>query len=314
MDLDYQQYVSPAHKKMKMEILLKLEQIIKEWIRDCGALENKDQDTINNSGGKIFPTGSYRLDVYGPNSDIDALVVAPRHIKRQDHFFDVLAPRLRQNPDVSEMNEVRDTAVPLIKMKFQGIDIDLLFACISHRKVGNDLESLGGTDIFRGLDLASVRSLKGWRDTDMINKLVPENDPFKLCLRSIKLWAKNRGIYSNVLGYIGGVTWAILVARVCIDNPNTPSHKLLAQFFKFYSTFEWGPKNPLSICPINTDKEYVPFTMDDQLFRSWNDDKMPIITPSYPNSNSSFNISDSTKEVLLTEFTKGAMVTKAIFD
>ena len=67
---------------MKMEILLKLEQIIKDWIKECGKLENKDPDIINNSGGKIFPTGSYRLDVYGPNADIDALVVAPRHIKR----------------------------------------------------------------------------------------------------------------------------------------------------------------------------------------------------------------------------------------
>lgn len=83
-----------------------------------------------NSGGKIFPTGSFRLGVYGPSSDIDCLVVAPRHIKRSEHFFNVLAPMLRENPDVTELNEVQDTAVPVIKMKFQGIDIDLLFARI----------------------------------------------------------------------------------------------------------------------------------------------------------------------------------------
>jgi poly(A) polymerase len=71
-----------------------------------------------NSGGKIFPTGSYRLGVYGPSSDIDCLVVAPRHIKRFEHFFNVLAPILRENPDVTELNEVQDTAVPVIKMKF----------------------------------------------------------------------------------------------------------------------------------------------------------------------------------------------------
>lgn len=71
-----------------------------------------------NSGGKIFPTGSYRLGVYGPSSDIDALVVVPRHIKRTEHFFGVLAPMLRQNSDVTELNEVIDTAVPVIKLKF----------------------------------------------------------------------------------------------------------------------------------------------------------------------------------------------------
>lgn len=73
---------------------------------------------VQNSGGKIFPTGSYRLGVYGPNSDIDTLIVAPQHINRERHFFGVLAPMLRENPDVTDMNEVTDTMVPVIKMKF----------------------------------------------------------------------------------------------------------------------------------------------------------------------------------------------------
>jgi len=126
----------------------------------------------------------------------------------------------------------------------------LLFAAISQKKVGRDLENLDDNNIFRGLDKTSIRSLKGRRDTDMIDKLVPERDVFKLTLRCIKLWAKNRGIYSNVLGYIGGVTWAMLVAKVCIDHPNTPVHKLLTIFFSFYSTYDWGPHNPVHLTEI----------------------------------------------------------------
>lgn len=68
----------------------------------------------------------------------------------------------------------------------------------------------------------------------------------------------------------------------------------------------------MTLCPIQTDREIVPFSLDEQLFKDWNYDKMPIITPSFPNSNSSFNISDATKEVILTEFEKGVQVTKAI--
>jgi len=97
----------------------------------------------------------------------------------------------------------------------------------------------------------------------MIDKLVTEKDAFRLTLRCIKLWAKNRGIYSNVIGYIGGVTWAMLVARVCIDNPNTPVHRLLAIFFQFYTTYEWGPKNPVALQAVQVDKEMVPFGMDE---------------------------------------------------
>ena len=147
----------------------------------------------------------------------------------------------------------------------------------------------------------------------MIDKLVPEKNTFKLALRCIKLWAKNRGIYSNVLGYLGGVTWAMLVARICIDNPNMPVCKLLHQFFKFYAEFKWGPSNPVLLCPLQ-ERDSVTFQMDDKLFYKWDNAKMPIITPSFPNANSSYNIQDSTKEVILTEFEKGAIVTKAILD
>lgn len=153
--------------------------------------------------------------------------------------------------------------------------------------------------------------MKGRRDTDMIDKLVPEKDTFKLTLRCIKLWAKSRGIYSNVLGYLGGVTWAMLVARICIDNPNMPAFRLLATFFEFYSTYSWGPGNPIVLCPLQ-DRDAVPFAMDDMLFRDWNKAKMPIITPSFPHANSSFNVMDSTMHAILTELEKGALITKAI--
>jgi len=56
--------------------------------------------------------------VNGPTSDIDTLVVAPRHIDRMKHFFDRLAPILRDTPGVTELVEVREAFVPVIKMKY----------------------------------------------------------------------------------------------------------------------------------------------------------------------------------------------------
>ena len=123
-----------------------------DWVKECGRLENKDQETIEKSGGKIFTFGSFRLGVNSPNSDIDLLCVVPRHIKRTEHFFGVLAPMLRENPDVSELAEVRETLVPVIKMIFQGVDIDLTFACTQYKKVGDDFEDLLDNENLRNCD------------------------------------------------------------------------------------------------------------------------------------------------------------------
>lgn len=106
---EFDQYESKAESDKKIRILGKLGEIVVKWIQECGRMMDKDEETIMNSGGKIFTFGSYRKGVNGPGSDIDTLVVAPRHIDRNQHFFGVLPDMLRSTPGVKELTEVRET-------------------------------------------------------------------------------------------------------------------------------------------------------------------------------------------------------------
>ena len=171
---DYDQYEPEAEQNKKKRILGKLQKIVIDWIQQCGRDLDKDDETILSSGGKIFTFGSYRKGVNGPGSDIDTLVVAPRHIDRDKHFFGVLPTILRKTPGVKELTEVKEAQVPVIKMKFEEVDIDMLFARVQLKEVGNDLELLDD-NILRNCDPETIRSLNGCRVTEQTLAIVKEN-------------------------------------------------------------------------------------------------------------------------------------------
>ncbi|MGH0160037.1 UNVERIFIED_CONTAM: hypothetical protein FKN15_001894 [Acipenser sinensis] len=116
--------------------------------------------------------------------------------------------------------------------------IDLLFARLALPSIPDNLD-LRGDSHLRNLDIRCIRSLNGCRVTDEILHLVPNKENFRLTLRAIKLWAKRRGIYSNMLGFLGGVSWAMLVARTCQLYPNAVAATLVHKFFLVFSKWEW---------------------------------------------------------------------------
>ena len=88
-------------------------------------------------------------------------------------------------------------------------------ARISSDKIPEDEIFLQSLSISRDMDQKCARSLNGYRATCEILELVPSVEKFRLTLRVVKLWAKKNGLYGNMLGFLGGASWAILVAKVC---------------------------------------------------------------------------------------------------
>lgn len=74
-----------------------------------------------------------------------------------------------------------------------------------------------------------------------------------------------RNIYSNKLGFLGGVSWTIMVARICQVYPNATASTLVIKFFKIFSMW-WV----VSLFPhfIDEKKVSTPNANKDQL--PWN--------------------------------------------
>ncbi|XP_020709602.2 poly(A) polymerase type 3 [Athalia rosae] len=305
----YNVFESEEELNHRMEILSKLNSLVKQWIRDTSIARNVPSDVADQVGGKIYTFGSYRLGVHHKGADIDALCVVPRHIHRSDYFTSFFES-LKQQSEVTDLRAVEEAFVPVIKMNFDGIEIDMLFARLALKEIPDSMD-LKDDMLLKNLDQKCVRSLNGCRVTDEILRLVPNIENFRLALRAIKLWAKKHGIYSNVLGYLGGVSWAMLVARTCQLYPNAVAATLVHKFFLVFSQWKW----PQPVLLKQPDTVNLSFPVwDPRVNVSDRYHLMPIITPAYPQQNSTFNVSTSTKTIMQGEFKSGLAITEKIMN
>lgn len=318
----------------------------------------------------LLSFGSYRLGVHDPDADVDCLVLAPPHCKREDFFGGWVGALGRMAVDggrISGLHPVASAYTPVVKFEMDGVKIDMIFASVSDHKwlverqteamtktlarpdaIDHDDDDDGGAmeeETMRvddaaliGLDESSVRSVNGVRVAQFLLDAIvattppaerrrmdgdegrgdgggkdgrtasPDDSPaesiddvtslrrleyFRLTLRLVKAWAKNHGLYANVLGFLGGVNWAILVCWVCERNPDELPSRLLQIFFRTFANWKWPVPVSLSKQQNNPPAGVQPLPTWDPV-KNYRDSKhvMPIITPCYPPMNSSYNVGE----------------------
>jgi poly(A) polymerase len=234
---------TPEGIEKRNQIISYLEMILREWSLSLNT-DRGNNPSISVQTKQLLPKllsfGSTRLGVQRPGADLDLLALCPSHVSRSDFFLSFLQT-IRTLPRITDIHPIPTAYTPVIKFRIDGLPVDLLFVqvlwnpgmdradvssnpkniessrlCTTNHDFDSSLllERLDDS-ILIGLDEMSVRSINGVRVAQMILESVPHREHFKLTLRAVKEWASVHGVYSNVLGFLGGINYAILVAFIC---------------------------------------------------------------------------------------------------
>ncbi|XP_044500695.1 nuclear poly(A) polymerase 3 isoform X3 [Mangifera indica] len=244
------------------------------------------------------------LQVHGSESDIDALCVGPQFATMAEDFFIVLRNMLKSRSEVTEIHCVKDAKVPLMRFKFDGVLIDLPYAQLRVLSVPDDVDVLSPFFV-RDIDETSWKSLSGVRANQRIIQLVPDLEllmfqKFQSVLRCVKLWAKRRGVYGNLNGFLGGVHLAILLAFVCQNFPKGSISALITNFFKTFAFWPWPT-------PV-----MLQDTMSPSGYPSETRSLMPISLPCSSHEYCHTNITRSTFYKIRAEFLRAHNLTRDI--
>ncbi|MEL6344112.1 MAG: poly(A) polymerase [Myxococcota bacterium] len=223
----------------------------------------------------IYPIGSTRLGVDGPDSDLDILMVG--HSPRRT----ALAALLAALDDVEMARMVEDARAPVLKLRLRGTDIDLLYARYPADQPLRSPERvpLAALD---ALDPRSRQAINGSLEAQsLLNHVHNAPERWRTALRGLRSWAAARQLDAHAAGYPSGVAWAIIAAVA--PDANTPEHRL-ERIFEMLVEWDWSE-------PIALGTGVIPHS----------DDPMQIMTSVRPRINSARNVTASTRATLKRE-------------
>ena len=120
-----------------------------------------------------------------------------------------------------------------------------------------------------------------------------------------------RSLYGNIVGYPGGVAYAMMVARICQLYPKAAAPHIILKFFFLMRKWNWPSPVLLQL------HEEAPLQLrewDPQIYCGDKRHLMPVITPAYPRANACHTIGPSTKMVLMREMEHAEGLVRGIYE
>ena len=120
-------YETTKGLEARREALKTLNVLVSQWIQSISLNAGMHWQDVHKIGGRIVTYGSYMLGISHQGADIDALCIAPQHVSRSE-YFKSFYQLLGFQQEVSELRAIEKAFVPVIKFRYNTIEIDLTFA------------------------------------------------------------------------------------------------------------------------------------------------------------------------------------------
>jgi poly(A) polymerase len=115
-----------AIKEKRMQALHKLAIVLKMWARMVVYQSGQPDKVVSQKHLKLLPYGSFKYDDASEDSDIDLLCITSRYVTRK-HFFYDLRRLFEGMKGVEDFTIITAACVPLIKMRFHGVAMDICY-------------------------------------------------------------------------------------------------------------------------------------------------------------------------------------------
>jgi endonuclease/exonuclease/phosphatase family metal-dependent hydrolase/uncharacterized protein (UPF0248 family) len=177
-------------------------------------------------GVAVHLAGSRRMGCALPGADLDLVAVLP------DDEVDLAEVRRRVAagmPDAVRARPVVGARVPGVRFSVAGFDVDLM---------------LGSAAPGEAADLAwsAVADAEA-----LIEAAGEEHAAFAGLARTVKAWARARGLDAAPFGGLPGVAWALLAVLVVREERGVPADELPRRFFGTWAAWDW--REPIALTP-----------------------------------------------------------------
>ncbi|SPO02626.1 related to poly(A) polymerase [Cephalotrichum gorgonifer] len=190
----------------------------------------------------VTPVGSFALGVWSRDSDVDCLCIGPFSSRT---FFSVVTRYLRSAEGIRVLRKVKANTGVMLELEVGGVKMDLQYCAAASIAEGwPTVMNRPATDPIFSLPHLTLLKLKAARDMAYLRRSIPDLAQFRLAYLLIKTWAKARGIYAAMLGYLGGIHIFTLLVPICkmlAHNGGSVSvSDVIVTFFDHYAHFDWA--------------------------------------------------------------------------